>query len=108
MRLKRLFLFTIFFITIIFVKGNSQPLKYEIVDILIDNNKDTIYIHRNLGDWWIGAFGSVPFNLYFGKLNNYENYLIIPDYQINKITFSSGTGVGLSTWTFRRMEKERK
>ncbi len=105
MRLKRLFLFTIFFITIIFVKGNSQPLKYEIVDILIDNNKDTIYIHRNLGDWWIGAFGSVPFNLYFGKLNNYENYQIIPDYQINKITFSSGTGWGYQLGLFGEWKK---
>jgi len=94
MKLKRLFLSFIFLIIIFSFKGYSQPLKFEIVDVLVDNNKDTIFIHRNLGDWWIGAYGSVPFNFYFGKLNNYENYQIIPDYQINKITFSRGTGWG--------------
>lgn len=94
MRLRNIFLFFCLIILIIPARGFSQTFDYEIIDISIDNNKDTVFIHRYLGEWWIGAYGGVPFNLYFGKLNNYENPQIIPNYQSNKITFSSGSGWG--------------
>ena len=94
MKLKNLYFLVFIFICLISVEGQSQTFKYEIIDISIDNNKDTVFIHRKLGDWWIGSYASVPFNLYFGRLNNYENPQIIPDYTSNTITFSGGTGWG--------------
>ena len=94
MKLKKIYLLISIFILLGSARGFSQTFRYEIIDISIDNNKDTVFIYRNLGDWWIGAYGSVPFNLYFGKLNNYINPQVIPDYQMPKVTFSSGTGWG--------------
>ncbi len=67
MKLIYSYLFLLLFLIISYPSFGQAPEGYE-REVLVQENNDTLIVHRKFGDLWFGGFAGISLNSYFGDL----------------------------------------
>jgi outer membrane protein OmpA-like peptidoglycan-associated protein len=72
----------------------SQSPVGNITSIEVSEQKDTLIIKRQHGNWWFGAFGGYNYNVYYGDLNISRDLFSENNPFYTAIDFNGGFGSG--------------